>query len=290
MKQTKIILISVLTGIMLVLTAGMIWVIRDLQKNPTSNMARGWGGDFALSQELDFAPEDIEKIEVSFENSYDLLVYYGESDKIVVKEYKAGSQESAQIDCSSSVLKIENKKGSGGIHFGFGIRTGGYIELYLPASYKTTLDLELVSGDVSIEKGIGSCTVNTVSGDITIGEWNGFLSLETVSGDVDASGLVASEQTEATTTSGDVDLQFSSFEGKLNVDTVSGDVDIQLPETAEFSFEIHTVSGDFHDNKDEKLSYSYKKKNKQIDGTRGENSENTIRVETVSGDIDLDIR
>ena len=290
MKQSKIILISILAGIMLVLVAGMIWVIRDLQKNPTSNMARGWGGDFVLSQNLEFASEDIEKIKVNFENSYDLLVYYGESDKIIVKEYKAGSQESAQIDCSSRVLKIEHKKGSGGIHFGFGIRTGGYIELYLPDSYKTTLDMNLVSGDVSIEKGFGSCTVNTVSGDITIGEWNGSLVLETVSGDVDASGLVASDQTEVTTTSGDVDLQFSTFAGKLDVDTVSGDVDLQLPETAEFSFEIHTISGEFRNDENEKLSYSYKKKNKQIDGSRGENSENAIRVETVSGDIDLNIR
>lgn len=290
MKQTKIILISILAGIMLVLIAGMAWVIWDLKTNPTANMARSWGRDYALSQELEYEPEDIEKIKVNFANSYDVLVYYGESDKIIVKEYKAESQESAQISCDSKVLKIENKKGSEGIHLGFGARTGGYVELYLPDTYRAVLDMELVSGDVNIEKGIGSCTVNTVSGDITIGEWNGFLSMETVSGDVDASGLVVSDQTVVNTTSGDVDLQFSSFAGKLEVDTVSGDVDIQLPETAEFSFEIHTVSGDFHDNEDEKLSYSYKKKNKQIDGTRGENSENTIRVETVSGDIDLNIR
>lgn len=147
------------------------------------------------------------------------------------------------------------------------------------------IDVESLSGDVTIQGVTGESTINTVSGDIQLGGARGDLEIETVSGDVDLRDVVT-KQIRIHTTSGDVSFAGAILsDGRYEYNTHSGEVRLALPADVGAQLTIGTFSGgiesdfpitlkaDSHDNK--RLSF-----------TLGQGTARII-AETFSGDITL---
>lgn len=106
--------------------------------------------------------------------------------------------------------------------------------------------IETASGDVKLGAAqiSESAKISTASGDVTA-ELTGKLkefSAETVSGAVDVTAEEA-EKLKADTVSGDVRFVMKKTPDSLSADTVSGNVALCLPQAADFTLELDTVSG-----------------------------------------------
>jgi DUF4097 and DUF4098 domain-containing protein YvlB len=147
------------------------------------------------------------------------------------------------------------------------------------------IDVESLSGDVTIQGVAGESAINTVSGDIQLGGARGDVEIETVSGDVDMRDVVA-KQVRIHTTSGDVSFTGAILpDGRYEYNTHSGEVRLVLPADVGAQLSIGTFNGgiesdfpitlkaDSHDNK--RLSF-----------TLGQGTARII-AETFSGDITL---
>jgi DUF4097 and DUF4098 domain-containing protein YvlB len=97
------------------------------------------------------------------------------------------------------------------------------------------LELEVVSGDVSIREAGSRIEVKTVSGDVDITQTTGDAQVRTVSGDVNLDRVTGNLEVE--TRSGDVDLAASGpVSGSLS--SLSGDVTVALPRDADLMLEL----------------------------------------------------
>jgi DUF4097 and DUF4098 domain-containing protein YvlB len=147
------------------------------------------------------------------------------------------------------------------------------------------IDVESLSGDVTIQGVAGESAINTVSGDIDLGGARGDLTIETVSGDIDLRDVVA-KQIRVHTTSGDVAFAGAIMpDGRYEYNTHSGEIRLALPGDVGAQLSIGTFNGgiesdfpitlkaDSHDNK--RLSF-----------TLGQGTARII-AETFSGDITL---
>ena len=171
-----------------------------------------------------------------------------------------------KLNCSDNKLSIlaEQKDWFNFDIFNFGSNRS--VEIYLPKKAYDDLDINTVSGDIIIDKALGSTfkeySFNTASGDInTYLEGTG-ANINTVSGDISIGGKLSSG-TVINTVSGDTTLS-GITSNSLNIDTTSGDVKLNGSDAKSIS--IHTISGDIS-------GELYGKKN--------------ISVNTVSGDKDL---
>ena len=115
-----------------------------------------------------------------------------------------------------------------------------------------------------------SASLSSVSGSISVrnAELTGVLTLHTTSGDIDLDDISAAG-IETDTTSGDLELDEVDTQS-LTFTSTSGDISGELLHADEFGGTVTTVSGD-------------------ISGIRsGSEGTRTFKIETVSGDIDLD--
>jgi DUF4097 and DUF4098 domain-containing protein YvlB len=161
------------------------------------------------------------------------------------------------------------------------VRTmAGDVSALVPADGR--LELEVVSGDVSISEVGSRIEVKTVSGDVNVTQTTGDAQVKTVSGDVSldqVTGVIAVE-----TRSGDVDL-VAAGPVSGSISTKAGDVTLALPADADLILELATedegdidVTDDLpHEVLEERDGYL---KVKLGSGTA------TLRVNTDNGDID----
>ena len=114
------------------------------------------------------------------------------------------------------------------------VRTmAGDVSATVPADAR--LELEVVSGDVSISEAAARIEVKTVSGDVDIDQTAGDAQVRTVSGDVGLDHVTGSFEVE--TRSGDVELVAAGpVAGSLA--TTSGDITIALPPDADVVLEL----------------------------------------------------
>lgn len=115
-----------------------------------------------------------------------------------------------------------------------------------------------------------SASLSSVSGSVSVrnAELTGVLTLHTTSGDIDLDDISAAG-IETDTTSGDLELDEVDTQS-LTFTSTSGDISGELLHADEFGGTVTTVSGD-------------------ISGIRsGSEGTRTFKIETVSGDIDLD--
>lgn len=166
--------------------------------------------------------------------------------------------------------------------------------------------IKTVSGDVSGACSIGEVNVGTVSGDVAFESLEGEVNIRTVSGDVKVGRIVGSA--EVGTASGDFEVDdfqgngaFHSASGdvkcnvtkageKLEVGTASGDVEITLPEGTSVQMTLKTASGDiktFCDCLSTDETVNYVKSGKRAVGTIGEEPYLQLKVNTASGDIEI---
>lgn len=167
--------------------------------------------------------------------------------------------------------------------------------------------LQTVSGDLETEVYDQEAVIKSVSGEVDV-EGNGSriqIMMASVSGDVDAENIAG--EITAKTVSGDIDLSAGEF-SQLRVDTVSGDVDFKGAFDSGGRIDAESVSGDillelntlynteyflesFSGDIRPILGYKAKKTSRYAPGSKLELTEgdgdSRIRVETMSGDIDI---
>jgi len=145
------------------------------------------------------------------------------------------------------------------------------------------LELEVVSGDVSISEAGARIEVKTVSGDVDITQTTGDAQVRTVSGDVNLDRVTGDFQVE--TRSGDIELVAAGpVSGSLS--SLSGDVTVALPRDADLVLELASEEeGDIdvdddlpHEVLEERAGYM---KVKLGAGSR------TLKVNTDSADIEV---
>jgi DUF4097 and DUF4098 domain-containing protein YvlB len=106
------------------------------------------------------------------------------------------------------------------------------------------LELETLSGDVTINGVKGDANINTVSGDVELTGLRGDLEAETVSGDLRLSDIVA-KQVRTHTTSGDVDFAGAIVDGgRYEFNTHSGEIGLELPRDVGAQLSVSTFNGE----------------------------------------------
>ena len=147
------------------------------------------------------------------------------------------------------------------------------------------IDVESLSGDVTIQGVAGESSINTVSGDIDLGGARGDLQIETVSGDIDLRDVVA-KQIRSHTTSGDVSFTGSILaDGRYEYQTHSGEVRLVLPGDVGAQLSLATFSGGIESDFPITLSPT-SHDSKRLSFTLGQGTARII-AETFSGDITL---
>lgn len=221
-------------------------------------------------------------------------------------------------------LAIENANGKVSVRRESLVRLGDMtLDIYLPADYSETLDVEVSSGAVTTESfNLENFRMNASSGNLTVDSIKAaFVSIRSTTGAVDVksinaerlaitthSGNITTGQctvreavVEATsgnivltgvtgnfnlkTSSGKVSLSYPMFDNyKLKVGTTSGSVALELPASAGFLLDAHSTSG--------KIQSDFSVDNAEganIKGATGQVGIGTgkITVNTTSGNIHL---
>ena len=145
------------------------------------------------------------------------------------------------------------------------------------------LELEVVSGDVSVSEVGSRIEVKTVSGDVDINHTSGDTQVKTVSGDVGLDRIAGSLTVE--TRSGDVDIVPSGpISGR--VFTVAGDVTVALPRDADLIVEMDIEEdGDFE--VDDDLPHEVLEESDGHLKVKFGAGSSTLVVKTSDGDIDI---
>ena len=105
------------------------------------------------------------------------------------------------------------------------------------------VDVESLSGDVTIQIVNGETMIHTVSGDVQLGAARGDVEIETVSGDIDLRDVVA-KQIRTHTTSGDVDFSGQILaDGRYEYNTHSGEIRLALPADVGAQLNVATFNG-----------------------------------------------
>lgn len=271
MKQSKLILISILSGIFLLLCGVLIWGITGLNirvNGSKQNIPAAVYKDYKKVLEVEVQAEKIEALNLFFDkNSNDIYFYKNDSEQILIEEYvnwELSEKKKTKVIEANGMLTLDSpKRDTGIINFGVNNKSG-YVNVYLPESYQGDLTAAALSGDIDADIDFilgkdAAFVASTTSGEILLLKVEAeTVDISSVSGDVDADTITG--ETDISTTSGDVDV--TAITGDCNVSTVSGDITINsVTGKAGFS----TTSGD----------------------VRAEDLSGDGKVNTVSGDIRL---
>lgn len=148
------------------------------------------------------------------------------------------------------------------------------------------VDVESLSGDVTIQGVTGEAVVHTVSGDVELGAARGDVEVETVSGDIDLRDVVA-KQIRSHTTSGD--LSFTgpiAADGRYEYNTHSGEIRLVLPSDVGAQLNVGTFNGEIESDFPITLQSGTQHGNRRLSFTLGQGTARII-AETFSGDITL---
>ena len=134
-------------------------------------------------------------------------------------------------------------------------------EVFIRGLQMEMLEVETVSGGITVDAEAENITVDTVSGPVALSGTFGDVKIDTVSGDASVLGVRCPE--------------------KLEGNSTSGNFRVTLPLLSDFACTFHTVSGSF-DGSD----FSERRVAEETVYTVG-NGENKLEFETVSGDLYL---
>jgi DUF4097 and DUF4098 domain-containing protein YvlB len=200
------------------------------------------------------------------------------SGDAVVRDFSAGT---CTLSTQSGSLLVESFEAG---HINAGSASGdirfvtGTLQLHGTANTQ--------SGSIRFEdvtaKQVG---VEAVSGDVTLRNVTGTVSAVTTSGDVEIDG-VSIEDLTVKTVSGDAGITVNGpFSGSLIANTVSGDVELKLPDDTAAWIDAATTSGDISCKIT--LEDRQSEDSRRVGGRIGSGS-GTIKIRTISGDIQLD--
>jgi len=146
-------------------------------------------------------------------------------------------------------------------------------------------DVDLVSGELTLENIAGDAYLKTVSGDIRATGVRGSVEAEAVSGDIDLKDVSEAQTVSAKNVSGNITYTgMIKAGGRYELKAHSGDVRMTIPADSAFDFEASTFSGDI--DSDFEIQVVGKISPREIHGTVGRGGA-TIKLKSFSGSIDL---
>ncbi|HEX4744747.1 MAG TPA: DUF4097 family beta strand repeat-containing protein [Candidatus Limnocylindria bacterium] len=174
------------------------------------------------------------------------------------------------------------------------------VDLVITVPREASVDIQTVSGDLSVAGIRGRTEIQSVSGDVSVEDVQGRLYLKSTSGDCTCAAFVG--QLEANTVSGDLTIERSRvreadivtvsgdllLEGDLERDgqhrlrTISGDVDLSLAGSA-YEIGYKTMSGDVRLDADGRVTKDGRR-DRTIHLGAGQGAARVV-VKTVSGDL-----
>lgn len=271
MKNSTIILIVIMSLMVILITAFMVFLLVD-----NRNFSFVFNGKTTLLLD-EVYEENVSKIEVDV-ISADVHIKEAEDNNLRVIAY-GKEKETIESTIENDTLSIRRT----GNHFCFGFCFGKEeVTIYIPRDRKVDLDIKTISGEVEIATFKNSnVDVKTTSGDIKIGEVSQ-VKLKSVSGDI---YLEKGSNVEAATTSGDLKLKYVLT--SINAKSVSGEIQIENLDLENDST-IHTTSGDVTIRSMNNLYIETSTLSGDINISNNNRYANTtLKIETTSGDISV---
>lgn len=304
-KFIQILVIVTIISVGLSLIAAKIQGQNILKPNKETTVIKGKGN---IDEVKEFDVKAINKVFIDTVSS-DVNIILSKDNNIKVHFYGTtsdmGRAPKLEASLSGDNLDISVKYPKQIIIFGsFSLNTK--LDVYVPESYKKSMDIETVSGEIDIDKlesddfkchtTSGDMKINlivastidfsSVSGSINIEELSSKSSdFETTSGDVKIEAISGDLKVESV--SGSITALYKEFNNEVEAETVSGDVNLSLPQESEFKVDFSTTSGELEN--DFPLVITGKVDKRDVKGTVG-NGQKTIRIETTSGDAAINKR
>ncbi len=163
------------------------------------------------------------------------------------------------------------------------------LTLELPKSYKGNLSVETVSGVQDIQRNLTlkALKVQSVSGDMLVSTTPAEdVTANSVSGEIQAEIDAGVKTLSFNNVSGDIKVFLKSPFQTLKTQTVSGEVQVNLPKNVAFSYDLHSMSGDFQGLPDGGQSHEGIADH-TLKGNFGQGAAGTIKFESVSGDFNM---
>lgn len=222
MKSVKIILITILCGLIVLLGVVLGWGIHSER-----GFQRGFGGPYTFAKEYEMPVSEIESLYIDYSmNSNDVYLYEGTGENIVIREYTnfGGKEEGlSTVEQEGNALIIKGKRRHSFFLFGFS-RDDAYVEIYLPSGFLTETRIVTTSGEISSEKdfmGGRSFLVESSSGDIRFPKVEAEkITASASSGSITfihAAGTVVAEASSG-------DIFFQEITGDAQISTSSGEI------------------------------------------------------------------
>jgi lia operon protein LiaG len=221
--------------------------------------------------DVDIIPTDTNSVKVHFHGTYS-----SNRDNIpYLKAENISDKLNIAIEKPNSVTM--------GINYNF---SDLKLDVYLPKTYSGNVFTDTISGDIKIENfSLSTFKISTVSGNLNASSLETKESeMHSTSGDAVIEGF--SGNLSFNSVSGNLNVEYRSFNNNIKVHTTSGDAKIKLTDKSQFNLKFDSVSGDvesnFPVNKDNSPGSNH------TEAVIG-NSSNKIDVDTVSGDLEINM-
>ena len=290
MKQTKIILISILAGMMLFFLCVLMSFLngRNFFFRSGEEWEHGENPILVLEYEKDAA--QISDLNLLYgKNSLDIIFMESDRENLVIREYswrELTEREKTEVTEKKGVLTLEGKRRGKPSEFIFFSKSnnGEYVEVYLPKSWSGNLNATTVSGDIwgEMDFNLGqnaSFVAASTSGDIQLACVDaGKVQVSTVSGDIRVDEVKG--DAEFSTTSGEIMLFTET--GDCGISTISGDIRV---DSLNGNFRLSSTSGDIYiseitgDGKASAISGEVRLQFAELTGD--------LDISTTSGDVNL---
>ncbi|MFO7732277.1 MAG: DUF4097 family beta strand repeat-containing protein [Candidatus Aminicenantes bacterium] len=146
-------------------------------------------------------------------------------------------------------------------------------------------DVELVSGDLTVENIAGDAYVKAVSGDIRMTGIKGSVGAESVSGDIELVDVSDAATVTGKSVSGDIIYQGTIMPGgRYELKIHSGTIHMDIPASSSFDLEADTFNGVI--DSEFEIQVVGKISPREVRGTVGKGGA-TVRLKSFSGDIEL---
>ncbi len=146
-------------------------------------------------------------------------------------------------------------------------------------------EIDLVSGELTLENIAGDAYVKAVSGNITAIKVMGSIEVEAVSGEIDLRDVSEAQTVNAKSVSGNITyIGKIKMGGRYELKAHSGDVRMTLPADSAFDLDANTFSGDI--DIDFEIQVVGKISPREVHGTVGKGGA-TVVLKCFSGNVDL---
>ena len=120
----------------------------------------------------------------------------------------------------------------------------GATELEIHVPYKTAIDAETVSADISVEGARGEVSIESVNGDIRVEGEPREVELGSVNGNIDLKSAAPVRSGHFESVSGNMDLSLElASNARISMESVNGNIVLRLSDDVSAEFAIETFSG-----------------------------------------------